>query len=105
MNIGTSYKTEPWVNFSTNGINANYWEGCVEDRNQSYDVTDDPPTATSGRFPAVQCGSLTTIMPLSEDWTELTKKVDAMTAAGNTNVTIGLAWGWHALTANVPPAL
>jgi uncharacterized protein YegL len=102
VNIGTSYKTEPWVNFSTNSINANYWEGCVEDRKQSYDVTDDPPTETSGRFPAVQCGSLTTIMPLSEDWTELTKKVDAMTAAGNTNVTIGLAWGWHALTANVP---
>ena len=28
--------------------------------------------------------------------------LDAMTAAGNTNVTIGLVWGWHALTANQP---
>ncbi len=102
VNIGTSYKTESWVNFSTNDINPNTWEGCVEDRKQSYDVTDDPPSPTGGRFPAVQCGSLTTIMPLSEDWTELTKKVDAMTASGNTNVTIGLVWGWHALTTNVP---
>ena len=28
--------------------------------------------------------------------------LDALTAAGNTNVTIGLAWGWHALPQGVP---
>jgi Flp pilus assembly protein TadG len=102
VNIGTSYKTESWVNFSPNNINANQWEGCVQDRDRSYDVTDDAPGPTAGRFPAAQCGSLTTIMPLSEDWTALHGKIDAMTAAGNTNVTIGLAWGWHALTQGVP---
>jgi uncharacterized protein YegL len=102
VNIGTGYKTESWVNFSTNGINPNYWEGCVQDRDKSYDVKDDPPTDSAGRFPAVQCGSLTTLMPLSEDWTALNGKIDAMAASGNTNVTIGLAWGWHALTTNVP---
>jgi len=25
-----------------------------------------------------------------------------MQASGNTDVTIGLAWGWHALTPNLP---
>ena len=25
-----------------------------------------------------------------------------MTPAGNTNTTIGLVWGWHALTSNLP---
>jgi von Willebrand factor type A domain-containing protein len=28
--------------------------------------------------------------------------VDLMTPNGNTNVTIGLVWGWHALTSNAP---
>jgi uncharacterized protein YegL len=103
VNIGTSYKTDSWVNFSVNSINPNEWEGCVQDRDKSYDVTDEPPGQTAAtKFPASQCGSLTTLMPLSEDWTELNKKIDAMTASGNTNVTIGLVWGWHALTTNVP---
>src|SRR5262249_9734300 len=34
--------------------------------------------------------------------TALTAKVDAMQASGNTNITIGLVWGWHALTASLP---
>lgn len=102
VNIGPGYKTEPWVDFTVKGINPTYWEGCVQDRDKSYDVTDDAPGAAAGRFPAVQCGALTTLMPLSEDWTALHGKIDAMTAAGNTNVTIGLAWGWHALTVGVP---
>jgi hypothetical protein len=28
--------------------------------------------------------------------------VDTMTPNGNTNVTIGMVWGWHALTQNEP---
>lgn len=35
-------------------------------------------------------------------YTNLNNKVDAMQASGNTNVTIGLVWGWHALTPNLP---
>ncbi|HET9448181.1 MAG TPA: pilus assembly protein TadG-related protein, partial [Steroidobacteraceae bacterium] len=48
VNIGTSYKTESWVNFSPNNINANQWEGCVQDRDRSYDVSDDAPGPTAG---------------------------------------------------------
>ena len=29
-------------------------------------------------------------------------QINAMTPMGNPNVTIGLAWGWHALTSNDP---
>ena len=42
------------------------------------------------------------ILPLTTDWTALNAKVDEMTPNGNTNVTIGLAWGWHALTMTAP---
>ena len=42
------------------------------------------------------------MMPLSEDWTALNAKIDAMTPAGNTNVTIGLAWGFQMLSPVAP---
>jgi hypothetical protein len=32
----------------------------------------------------------------------LHNKIDQMTPAGNTDVTIGLVWGWHSLTGNQP---
>ena len=35
-------------------------------------------------------------------FTNLNSKIDAMNPAGNTNVTIGLVWGWHALTKSEP---
>jgi Mg-chelatase subunit ChlD len=41
-------------------------------------------------------------MPLTNDWTALNSKIDAMQPNGNTNVTIGLTWAWHALTAGIP---
>lgn len=104
VKIGTGFKDEFWVNYSVNGINKSSWTGCVEDRNQSNDVLDTAPVqgSASTHYPADTCGSLTQIMPLTNDWTALHAKVDAMTAAGNTNVTIGLVWAWHALTASLP---
>ena len=55
----------------------------------------------------MQCGSLVTLMPLTDvydptGFTNLNDKIDAMTPAGNTNTTIGLVWGWHSLTSNLP---
>jgi hypothetical protein len=41
-------------------------------------------------------------MPLGYDWAALNNKVDAMKPNGNTDVTIGLVWAWHALTAQAP---
>jgi len=42
------------------------------------------------------------MMPLSEDWTALNAKIDQMTPTGNTNVTIGLAWGFQLLSPVAP---
>jgi Flp pilus assembly protein TadG len=80
------------------------WDGCVRDRTYPYDVQDNPPTTsnTATLYPAFECGSLATALPLTSTWTTLTTKVDQMVPAGNTNVTIGLAWAWHALTAQAP---
>ena len=114
VNLGTSYKNNDWFDVSCSalgnpsGCNSsnwkNYWEGCVRDRTYPYDTQDNPPdqNVAATLFPIYDCGALTTLMPLSYDWTALKNKVDAMSPNGNTNVTIGLVWGWHSLTAQAP---
>jgi hypothetical protein len=44
------------------------------------------------------------LLPLTYDWTALNDKVDELSPTGNTNVTIGLSWAFHALTAADPLA-
>ena len=108
VNIGTGYAGQSWVDYSVHSIQQAQWEGCVQDRDQPYDTQDTTPTTDfHTKFPAVQCSELTTIMPLTDildttGFTNLNSKIDAMAASGNTNVTIGLVWGWHALTAGEP---
>lgn len=81
------------------------WNGCVYDRDQNNDVTN---TATVSGAPATlfrahqAANCPTSMMPLSEDWTALNSKIDAMTPTGNTNVTIGLAMGFQLLSPNEP---
>jgi Flp pilus assembly protein TadG len=109
VNIGTGYKDEFWVDYTVKNIQKNDWTGCVIDRDKSNDVLDTTPVSSDLHtvFPASQCGKLVTMMPLTDvkddtGWTNLNQKIDDMQASGNTNVTIGLAWGWHSLTPNLP---
>jgi Flp pilus assembly protein TadG len=110
VKIGTSYKDQFWIDYTVKNIQKNNWTGCVMDRDQPNDGLDTTPVSGSIHtlFPAAQCGAqLTSMIPLTDildqtGWTNLNSKVDAMQASGNTNVTIGLVWGWHALTPNLP---
>jgi len=77
------------------------WNGCVYDRDQNNDVTSTATVAGSPAtlFRAHQAANCpVSMMPLSNDWTALNAKIDAMTPTGNTNVTIGLAWGFQLLS-------
>lgn len=97
-----------WVDATWTPANRSTWNGCVEDRdkdtNLNYDTLDTTPTSSdTTKFPAFQCSyTVSSLMPLSYDWTALATKIDAMQPNGATNVTIGLAWGWHSLTPSVP---
>ncbi|MCP4620845.1 MAG: pilus assembly protein [Bradyrhizobium sp.] len=91
--------------------NHNTWNGCVTDRTQNYDTVNTAPTLTntSTLFPAEQysyCNSgsayIPPIMPLSYDWTALKAKIDTLVPTGNTNQSIGLAWGWMTLSQSDP---
>ena len=100
------------------------WTGCVRDRNQDYDTQSAPLSyvqttnmltniagtsenypqaaapATSDAFQPHQFSDCSaSLMPLSFDWTGLNDKIDSLQPIGNTNVGIGRAWGFQALTA------
>jgi Flp pilus assembly protein TadG len=80
--------------------NHNTWNGCVTDRDQNFDTTNDAPVAGSTLYPAEQYSSCpaTSVLGLSNDWTALNARIDTMTPAGNTNQAIGLQLGWQTLT-------
>ena len=80
------------------------WGGCIMDRNQDDDTKNTTPDSTSTSFPAENAQSCvpSVLATLSTDWTSLGNQVDAMTAGGTTNQTIGLAWGWQAMTQGDP---
>ncbi len=76
------------------------WNGCVTDRDQNFDTTNDAPVAGSTLYPTEQYSSCpVSLMGLSNDWTTLSNKITAMQPVGNTNQAIGLQMGWQSLTA------
>ncbi len=89
--------------------NHNTWNGCVTDRDQPNDTNN--TAATSGvlatKYPAEQYTTSmtaggacpTAVMPLSNSWTTLNNKIDAMQPSGGTNQGIGLQVGFQTLTA------
>ncbi|MGE0750136.1 MAG: VWA domain-containing protein [Variibacter sp.] len=99
------------------GADHSNWNGCVWDRLQDYDTDDTAPTSVTTKFQPHQASNCPVAMlPLSDimtNWVsaDLTassptstfgKKINSMNPAGNTNVTIGAVWGYHALTSSDP---
>jgi Flp pilus assembly protein TadG len=83
--------------------NHTNWTGCVADRDQNYDSLNTAPTNTATRYPAVQSSNCPTrLVKLTNNWTTLHNKVNAMNPTGNTNITIGLAMAWQNLTGGAP---
>jgi Flp pilus assembly protein TadG len=79
----------------------NTWNGCVTDRDQNYDTTNDAPLAGATLYPAEQYSSCPAqLLGLSNDWTALSSKIGDMQPSGNTNQAVGLQAGWQSLTAS-----
>jgi Flp pilus assembly protein TadG len=101
----------------TSNNNHSAWTGCVADRDKNNDTTVTAASNNNRRFPGMKqgCGNLETVMPLNYNWgtsgsidtNTLHGKINALVADGNTNVTIGLAWGFHmvAPTGTLPYSL
>ena len=99
----TTYKTQSTcVSHSKTWTpdNHNTWNGCVTDRDQNFDTTNDAPVAGATLYPTEQYSSCAvSLIGLSNNWTTLSSKIDAMQPVGNTNQAIGLQMGWQTLTA------
>ncbi|MDP3691423.1 TadE/TadG family type IV pilus assembly protein [Bradyrhizobium sp.] len=121
VNVGASNYNASWINWSDWdddnktcsgwgwGQNCtpkdhNTWNGCVTDRDQSYDTLNTAPTGgPSTRFYAEQYNACPAqLMPLSYDFAALKNKIDSLTPNGGTNQPIGIAWGWQSLTQSAP---
>jgi Flp pilus assembly protein TadG len=56
----------------------------------------------TGNFgPNRECG-MTSLLRLTPTFSTVTSKLNSMTSVGNTNVALGLMWGWHVLSPNAP---
>ena len=132
VNVGTSNVEAPWIDWTdweaANGTCSkstaitrkaavrrngkiwtpaahSTWNGCVNDRDQNNDVmnTATVPGAPATMYRAHQASACpAAMMPLSNDWSALNSKVDAMTPTGNTNVTIGMQVAWQTLSPVAP---
>ena len=59
------------------------WNGCVTDRDQNFDTKNDAPVAGATLYPAEQYDSCSVpLMQLTNNWTDLNAKIDAMTPVG-----------------------
>ncbi len=85
------------------------WTGCINDRDQSYDTTNNAPGSSSAspstQFYAEQWSAClpATVTAMSNQWQTLKDQINAMSASGNTNQAVGLAWGWQSLDTTNPP--
>jgi Flp pilus assembly protein TadG len=80
--------------------NHSTWNGCVTDRDQNFDTTNDAPVASATLYPTEQYASCpVSTIGLTNNWTALSDKITAMQPVGNTNQAIGLQLGWQTLTA------
>ncbi len=83
----------------------NNWSGCVQDRSAPYDITDQPPSSGVGDslyWWTGGCGQLAEIIPMTDNLPKIRDAADTMIASGTTNVPLGMAWGWHALSNGLP---
>lgn len=127
VKLGKSYANTQWVRFHDSGTPGTVaekaaWNGCIMDRDQPQNILDtDPvgnvysrwhPIAYQGRSPyrndwAGPCASLQQMLPFTSDLKStgagsLRKAVADMQANGNTNVSIGVAWGVKTLMNRAP---
>lgn len=81
------------------------WNGCVWDRDQSNDVNNaatSPGTKSSLYSAHQEANCPVPMLTLTNDWSALNSKIDAMQPVGNTNVTIGLQVAFQALSPVAP---
>ncbi|WP_439575982.1 vWA domain-containing protein [Phreatobacter sp.] len=110
VRIPTAFRNATWMRYDATGLAASLvttqaaWAGCLTDRDQPHDTTDSAPTSTAAFYRGAKCASnsITTLQPLTTNFTLVRNTINAMQPAGNTNITIGLQMGHAVLSSGVP---
>jgi len=104
-----NYAPSNYSKFSSSYILPTYassWGGCLEDRGQPYDVSADAYNAESpdSAYPAIDCSSTppAVIQDMTTSISDTKTYVNALTAGGNTNITIGVQMGMEILSPEAP---
>ena len=103
-----SGKRKTCTDHSANDINKTTWLGCVQDRADPSNTRDDPVVVGNyaTMHPAITCrqseDQLVFVQPLTTNFSSLRTAINDMKAGGNTNVTIGVAWGQTLLSNQAP---
>lgn len=89
-------------NYITNdGTTSTAWK-TRQGNASKYSTSISSTAKGTGNFgPNRECG-LTSLLRLTPTFSTVTSKLNSMVAVGNTNVAIGLMWGWHVLSPNAP---
>jgi Flp pilus assembly protein TadG len=102
-----------WLDFRTGQAKASEnadkatWNGCVMDRDKPHNTRKTKPTngKPEEAYPAVQTCKWPNLQPISGLDTNIAAvkaRISALVPDGNTNTTIGLAWGNNVLTPGSP---
>jgi hypothetical protein len=103
------YSPTDYSSFSSPPINTGYasdWTGCLEDRGQPYDTLADAFNADNpdSAYPAINCDSSSpkVIQDMTTSISDTKTYVNALTANGDTNITIGVQMGMELLSPDAP---
>ncbi|MDY8108962.1 VWA domain-containing protein [Fulvimarina sp. 2208YS6-2-32] len=79
-------------------------QDCVIDRDQPFDTTNDAPDRKGRKYPTSRCdvAEIGEVRPLNANLDLVLNQVQALTANGATNLTIGVQWGMEALSSTSP---
>ncbi len=112
VRVSTSYKWEPWITLRSfqpipaENTNIFTWDGCIMDRDQPLNRSRAIPNTSrdTEKYPAQNCAfpNLREILPLTTDTAQAKARINALTPDGNTNTTIGMAWGLNILNPAAP---
>lgn len=110
VRIPTSFRNATWMRYDSTGLAAALvttqaaWAGCLTDRDQPHDVNDTAPASTATRYRGARCAnaSLTTLQPLTTNFSLVRNTINAMQPSGMTNITIGLQMGLAVMSSGVP---
>ena len=104
-NTSTTWNSMTWYNnYIADGTSSNTWsvrQGLVSKYNTHSLRTGTNSSTGYAYGPNAGC-TMQPLIRLTNNWQSLLTSIGNMTVGGDTNIPMGLMWGWHLLSPNAP---